>query len=309
VKILSINISHHPSICLYENNKILEFYNEERFILKKNYQVTDKTEIYQSILQKVKHKPDVVVYCSYGRNLEYSITTDKKIIKNLQKQLNNPTYYFDVRKHHIYHAISAFYFSEFEEAAAIVVDGGGACEFYMPYQEIESIYFINKKNITPVYKHNTCYQSNSAIGINTNTFSIFKYVNGVLNKFSDESKGGLDFLNACKAIGYTSEQGYAAGKVMGLSSYAYTDKKFNLDYDKVNIAKNAQEKTFNETCELIDRISNISNNIVLSGGYFLNCSNNFKYVKKYPNLNFFVDPIAHDGGTAIGAALYYDHYK
>ena len=60
---------------------------------------------------------------------------------------------------------------------------------------------------------------------------------------------------------------------------------------------------------LIDGVKNKSNNIVLSGGYFLNCSNNFKYVKKYPNINFFVDPIPHDGGTAIGATVYYDNYR
>tara|TARA_R110000803_G_scaffold36262_2_gene77944 strand:+ start:75 stop:1001 length:927 start_codon:yes stop_codon:yes gene_type:complete len=308
VKILSINISHHPSICLYENNKILEFYNEERFILKKNYQPNNKTELYQSILQKVKHKPDVVVYSSYGRNLEYTETTDEMIIKTLQKQLNNPVYFFDIKKHHLYHAISAFYFSKFEEAIAIIVDAGGACENYIPYQEIESIYSINKKNIVPIYKHNTCYRSYDSIKIKTKSYSSLKYVNGVLNKFSNESRGGIDFNEACRDIGYSND-GDNAGKVMGLSSYAYTDKKYALDYDKVNIAKNVQEKTFVETCELIDMALGKSNNIVLSGGYFLNCSNNFKYVKKYPDLNFFVDPIAHDGGTAIGAALYYDHYK
>ena len=45
------------------------------------------------------------------------------------------------------------------------------------------------------------------------------------------------------------------------------------------------------------------------GGYFLNCSNNFKYVKQFPNLNFFVDPVPHDGGTAIGACIYYENYN
>ena len=85
---------------------------------------------------------------------------------------------------------------------------------------------------------------------------------------------------------------------------------FNVVFNsKVEIAKNVQEKTFRETCMLIDGVKNKSNNIVLSGGYFLNCSNNFKYVKKYPNINFFVDPIPHDGGTAIGATVYYDNYR
>jgi len=96
---------------------------------------------------------------------------------------------------------------------------------------------------------------------------------------------------------------------MGLSSYAYTDKKYSLDYNKVQIAKEAQEKTFIATCNLIDKLKDKTNNILLSGGYFLNCSNNFKYVKKYSKLNFFVDPIPHDAGTAIGAVVYYDKYK
>jgi len=78
---------------------------------------------------------------------------------------------------------------------------------------------------------------------------------------------------------------------------------------KFKLQEKYKKKTFKDTCDLIDQAKEINNNIVLSGGYFLNCSNNFKYVEKYPNLNFFVDPIPHDGGTAIGAALYYDNYR
>ena len=31
-------------------------------------------------------------------------------------------------------------------------------------------------------------------------------------------------------------------------------------------------------------------NVVLSGGYSLNCVNNYHYVKEFPDYNFFVDP-------------------
>jgi len=41
----------------------------------------------------------------------------------------------------------------------------------------------------------------------------------------------------------------------------------------------------------------------------LNCSNNFKLVKHFPEYNFFVDPIPYDGGTAVGAAYLYENYK
>lgn len=307
MKILGINISHHPSVCVYENNKIKEFYNEERFILKKKFQPDKDTEIYQSLLQKLNFKPDLVCYASFGRNNEYYDCTDIEIINKLQSQLNNPPYYFNIKEHHLYHAVSAFYFSSFDDAAAIIIDGGGACKFYIPFQEVESIYLVNKKNIVPFYKHSTSYRSYTNILESIPTYEINKYINGFLNKFSNQTRGGIDFLNACKKIGFEGEED--AGKVMGLSSYAYTNDTYQLDYSKVKIAKDVQEKTFNETCELIELVKHRNKNIILSGGYFLNCSNNFKYVKKYPELNFFVDPIPHDAGTAIGVAIYYDNYK
>ena len=306
MKILSINISHNPSICVYENKRITHYFDETRFVLKKGYTPDKNLKVYQSILQKINFKPDFVCYVSYGRNFSYECGNDQDIINCLQKQLDNPPYYFNEKQHHIYHAISSFYFSDFDEAAAIIVDGGGACASYIPYQEIESIYLINKKNVVPFYKHSTCMKAE--ISKDMSPFSFFKYVDGFRNKFSNEIRGGAYFTKACGEIGY-AEDGENSGKVMGLSSYAYTDKKYNLDYDNVNIAKEVQEKTYVETCELINQVKHKSKNIVLSGGYFLNCSNNFKYVKQYPELNFFVDPIPHDGGTAIGAALYYDNYR
>ena len=307
MKILSINISHNSSICVYENEKIIDFFNEERFVFVKNYAPKEKLKIFQSILQKINFKPDFVCYASFGSNSQYGEYDDQKIIKALQKQLDNPPYFFNQKEHHLYHAICSYYFSSFEEAVAIIVDGGGACNFYIPFQEIESIYKINKKNITPIFKHHTRWRSNKIIGDKENSFSITNYLNGFLNKFSDMSVGGIDFQKACLKLGYPNA--HDSGKVMGLSSYAYSEKKYNLDYNKVNIAKEVQEKTFKDTCILIEEAKKINKNILLSGGYFLNCSNNFKYVEKYPDLNFFVDPIPHDGGTAIGAAIYYDNYR
>ncbi len=307
MKILSINISHHPSICIYENGEVKNFYNEERFVGVKDYDLVPAPKIYQSILQKINFKPDFVCYASYGSNNGYFLEDDRLIIKNLQNQLGDPPYYFNVREHHLYHAICSFYFSNFDEAVAIVVDGGGASHFYIPFQEIESVYYINKKNINPIYKHHTRWKSNMEIGDKENSMVRLKFIGGFLNKFSDFSSGGIEFDKACASLGYGN--GHSAGKVMGLSSYAYCEKKYDLDYSKVEIAKKAQEKTFKETCELIDQAKHLNNNILLSGGYFLNCSNNFKYVEKYPDLNFFVDPIPHDAGTAIGVALYYDIYK
>ncbi len=84
-------------------------------------------------------------------------------------------------------------------------------------------------------------------------------------------------------------------------------KEPDLDfYILSSLAYKLQEETFKHTCKLIQKALDITgqNKIVLSGGYFLNCVNNYKYLKEFPNVEFFVDPIPHDSGTAIGAAKY-----
>jgi carbamoyltransferase len=44
-------------------------------------------------------------------------------------------------------------------------------------------------------------------------------------------------------------------------------------------------------------------NIVIAGGFGLNCVGNYEYLKHLPEgVNLYVEPIAHDGGTCIGAA-------
>lgn len=51
------------------------------------------------------------------------------------------------------------------------------------------------------------------------------------------------------------------------------------------------------------------NNVVLSGGYGLNCVANYHYLDALKNegINFYVEPISNDAGTAIGAALLFYH--
>lgn len=82
---------------------------------------------------------------------------------------------------------------------------------------------------------------------------------------------------------------------------------FSLCTDQAkNIAYKIQKETEELLFELVQKAVDITgeNNIVISGGFGLNCVANYKLVKKFPHLNIYVDPIAHDGGTAIGLAKY-----
>jgi carbamoyltransferase len=50
-------------------------------------------------------------------------------------------------------------------------------------------------------------------------------------------------------------------------------------------------------------------NVVLSGGYGLNCVANYWYLEqlKDEGINFYVEPVSNDAGTAMGAAMYVYH--
>jgi carbamoyltransferase len=305
MNILGINISHNCSIAFYKNKILTDLYEEERFNNLKFFNPITDGSFLICLDEKLNFKPDVVCYSSYGR----TENKDFKIIKNIQKQLNHPKYYFDKQDHHIHHACCGYYFSKYDEAMAIVVDGGGAHDKnHIGYQEMESIFYISKNKILKKYQHKSnrrfCIGDPAIYDYSKYAKSI--YENGTEYLFSSQSIGGFLFTMGCFNIGLKTEP----GKLMGLASYSKTNKNFNLNKDKINTAQKIQEISFERTCWLIEKAFRYKKikNFVLTGGYFQNCSNNFKYIKKYPEFNFFVDPVPHDGGTAIGVCFYYENY-
>ena len=80
--------------------------------------------------------------------------------------------------------------------------------------------------------------------------------------------------------------------------------------DKVkNMAWHIQRETQQLVARLIRKAADdtAEKNIVISGGYGLNCVANYFYKKTFPDLNIYVDPLSHDGGTALGLALFAWH--
>ena len=72
----------------------------------------------------------------------------------------------------------------------------------------------------------------------------------------------------------------------------------------MDLAYAVQEQTSEAMCNLIQKAHDITGqtNIVICGGYGLNCVANYKYAKRFPDLNIYCEPISHDGGTSIGGA-------
>jgi carbamoyltransferase len=107
---------------------------------------------------------------------------------------------------------------------------------------------------------------------------------------------------------------YPAGAFVDVTRNPYLNKidKSNLwhqEPDRItdvskNIAWAVQDETQTLVGDLIEKAVAMTDkkNIVIAGGYGLNCVANYYYKKRFPDLNIYVDPISHDGGTAIGLA-------
>ena len=107
---------------------------------------------------------------------------------------------------------------------------------------------------------------------------------------------------------------YPAGAHIDHTRHPYLTLKedpraWHNDSSKVtDVAKNlawaVQDETQRLVGDLIEKAVKLTGKkqIVISGGYGLNCVANYYYKKRFPDLEIYVDPISHDGGTALGLA-------
>jgi len=380
--ILSVNISHDPSVCLLKDGEIVYFVEDERItgikksdvyedVIENFYNTDNLNPFFNHIdcIKKYTNSVDYVIFSSYGR---HDIRNDEIIIQSITKKIQEfniqfKTSLFFEDKHHIYHAANAFYASGFDNAAALVMDGGGAydleyrkehtsqyCNY--PFREVETIYNCSYDfpSFKPKYQHFSMLDS-----VEDEDRMFWKRSPNEI--YSRTRSCGDLFSLLCNILDMDESHGTAAGKVMGLSGHRLSSNNlrynFNIlhNYETETLFQNSwfeeyngewitnkdleesiinyfseynintslsedtfdfylcasvayklQQETFKQTCRLIKKAIDITgkNKIVLSGGYFMNCVNNYKYTKEFPEVEFFVDPMPHDAGTAIGAAKY-----
>ena len=396
--ILGVNISHEPSACLLKDGEIVYFTEEERLTGIKDPEGSidelfgqyDKDGTILEICNQVEAIKkyttwiDYIIFTSFGRdNQDDDSIISNSFLRGLQNggvNFNTSMFYAD--NHHIYHAANAFFASGFDDAAALVLDGGGAYDtkyreevtskkYEYPFREIESIFDCSYE--FPFFE--TKFKHCSILDPIGDEFSGEEEIFWKRSKneiYSRTHSCGNLFNMICGL--FDMHGGTEAGKVMGLSGHRlasnnleenkhvfrnyereksifvkdwFTQKEGvditvydifkhfedfidGVDPEKIDaglgsrgieadfakptldfyvcasLAHKLQEETFLHTCKLIKKALSLTgkNKIVLSGGYFLNCVNNYKYTKAFPEVEFFVDPIPHDAGTAIGAAKY-----
>ena len=81
--------------------------------------------------------------------------------------------------------------------------------------------------------------------------------------------------------------------------------------NRKDAAWRVQQETQQQTLDLIRKAvkKEGNKNIVLTGGYALNCVTNYWYLEqlKDEGINLYVEPVSNDSGTALGAAMLWHH--
>jgi len=169
--------------------------------------------------------------------------------------------------------------------------------------------FSDKAGIVKVYEAVTQYCGFSAIeaGKTMGLFPYGKENDEIPPLFDKNSMTGLSNRNFIKPT-------YPNGAYINHADYKYFNNHVvnegeNLTHleNRRDLAYALQTQTQKASLDLIRKAVKDSGckNVVFSGGYGLNCVANYYYLEqlKDEGINFYVEPISNDAGTAIGAAI------
>jgi carbamoyltransferase len=303
MKIAAINYSHNGSLCYQVDGKVIFYIEEERLSRTK-----EDAFPYLCLQELKKHtlELDYFAICGLGNDeLKYTGSIFSRLIEKIGIECKEVV---DLgMRHHLLHASCGFYNSGFDEAVCIIVDGAGADNH------------PNKQ------------------GSEKETIFRFRFpcdFDVVTKTYQTEPHSvGMVFEQVSLFLGFGPRD---AGKVMGLSTYGVPDDNFppiycknssgQWDYNpefsfdlpylkqddfqiRANLAYSVQTTTQKRVSQLIKMAVDQTGcrNVVLSGGYALNCVNNYEYIQEFPDIDLYAEPISHDGGTAIGAVKLLHH--
>lgn len=231
--------------------------------------------------------------------------------------------------HHLAHAASAFYPSNFEEAAILVVDGAGSLiNTFNLDNETASFYYGKGSEITEIRK-----DSGRMVGIypepkvQSSLGGFYTAVTEAIGfkKFDEGKTMGLApygtdrFVHDFYSFYHLNEEGkfictVEHGKRRMLFHFRHLKKRPGLDEEelfqiKADMAYALQyhlERILVTFCRYLYDVTK-SKNLCLAGGVALNSVANYKILEQTPFEHLFVQPAASDNGTSIGSALYGYH--
>ena len=340
--ILGIHPGHNSSAALISDGELIYYLEEERLSRDKRdgnpfrsiIDICSKYKIDELIIGGTNDPYEEVRLPWTGEN-PYTALVRKFHPKVKVIWLNH--------QHHLLHASCAFYNSGFDKAAVLVIDGAGSSQihnidneeikgfeaesiFSAKYpNEFKSIYksygkndahrayledvydFDNAITITKSYEAVTLFLGWPSIeGGKTMGLAPYGKNNPNIPSLFKNGRGNRDFFIPIYPKGATIDLKNLSILKRDREPEAFHRNQNELLEIEADLAWQVQNDTQEEVAKLIKKAINLTglNKICIAGGYGLNCVTNYFIKKKFPNIEIYHEPIAHDGGTAIGAAQF-----
>lgn len=329
MKILSIHLGHDSSVCLYNKGIVEKYFLVERYSRIKH---DNNLKVLFSIIFDNIDLKEIDYVCVSSIFNEHKNISILRILNKIKKYNKNIIIKFN-HNHHLNHAALSFYNSKFDKSLVVVVDGCGSSTGNNLH-EVESVFLFNGNECDVIYK-NVVFNPTT----NLNGWPVGKIFEKKSTSYDHKNICGIGGLYDIAALltGNTMDD---CGKAMALSSYGednYYFKRLFLEENKIN------NNFYNESCEKIkqflcnpikeineknyklhsdfchevqiqtqkavgDIIENAIlktkvKNVCISGGYGMNIVSNYYYLKRFPNVQFYFEPLSNDNGASIGCAI------
>lgn len=333
MRTLGFSVGHDKGAAIIENGKLLVAITQERLTRIKH----------DGAYSEGKIPIDSIRYCLDYLNLTFKdidswVYSTTEMFDDVESQMKILYKGFQTSKltfipHHLAHAYSSFFSSNFDDAAVIVADASGSILSHltkMPqwYKDVSreglsdeedwtegiSIYHFTKKDYKEVYKKWIKYP----VPINTG---------------EDVSLGTIYSEGSLQLVFEPNKNTWPAGKLMGLASYAnkklvdespyYVEEKENNIFIPNNrifprvtwssdffsracvagIYQREQERASLILAKIAKNLTD-SKNVCVAGGSFLNCNSNEKILNSGLYEKCYFIPPSDDSGIPLGCAWY-----
>lgn len=324
MRILSIHFGHDSSICTLNNGVIEEYFLVERFTRKKHDD--DVYQILKYIFSIIDKKIDAICLSTFGENSNSLLNSFEKY-----KKYNPNAKIYVESDHHLNHASLSFFNSKFSESIVVVVDGSGST-IDNNLVEVESIFKYDKFKYELIYKNVVEIFSSMSLPWD-------KKFNKHYTKYNHKNIFGIGGLYDIASV-LTGNTPDDCGKAMGLSSYGSSNKLFENLFLEKNIFNNnffkdssqkikhflknpikkiklsnyklhadfcyeVQQQTQQAVGDLIEEAIKTTGitQVCISGGYGMNIVANYYYIQRFPDVEFYFEPMCNDNGVSIGSAM------
>ena len=336
MRILGVSPAHDSTVCVLNDGQIERFYKEERLT-----RVKRSSHPWLSLLKIYEEFSDSIDYVVIGSP---SPNTFSDIGQWCERVFKCPIEYV-CNEHHKQDGALAFCNSGFNEALVLVADRCGT-NYGEAIRESETIYHSDYSNgFTELYKsywrmdindeslnellNNLQKKYPHCDLVCESQYSITKVYESATTLIGEHpleggktmglSSYGID-KDSSKLIMDSIPNDRYFYHIRGREDLPITINRKHIDIDPNSFNKESyqlfadyayqvQKQTQESVGDLIEKyIKPSTKNVCITGGYGLNVVANSYYKKRFPDLNFFFEPLADDSGNSIGSALLM-HYK